>query len=85
MCVSTHNIKSKKILYVLYVLTFCLYDCCLQVCLHGASEVSLREPLRDAGVSEEELCQLIGAAVGRKKKQHAGLLTDEYRKIRIYI
>ncbi|XP_076026700.1 molybdenum cofactor biosynthesis protein 1 isoform X2 [Genypterus blacodes] len=44
----------------------------LKVCLFGNSEVSLRDALR-SGVSEEELLQIIGAAVGRKKKQHAGM------------
>lgn len=43
----------------------------LQVCLFGNSEVSLRDHLR-AGASEEELLRIIGAAVGRKKRQHAG-------------
>lgn len=42
-----------------------------QVCLFGNSEVSLRDHLR-AGASEEELLRIIGAAVGRKKRQHAG-------------
>uniref|UniRef100_A0A4X2M2H4 Molybdenum cofactor biosynthesis protein 1 n=1 Tax=Vombatus ursinus TaxID=29139 RepID=A0A4X2M2H4_VOMUR len=43
----------------------------LKVCLFGNSEVSLRDHLR-AGASEEELLSIIGAAVGRKKQQHAG-------------
>lgn len=43
----------------------------LKVCLFGNSEVSLRDHLR-AGASEEELLRIIGAAVGRKKRQHAG-------------
>nr|KAF6341684.1 molybdenum cofactor synthesis 1 [Myotis myotis] len=43
----------------------------LKVCLFGNSEVSLRDHLR-AGASEEELLGIIGAAVGRKKRQHAG-------------
>ncbi|OXB76622.1 UNVERIFIED_CONTAM: hypothetical protein H355_014513 [Colinus virginianus] len=42
----------------------------LKVCLFGSSEVSLRDHLR-SGASEEELVQIIGAAVSRKKKQHA--------------
>lgn len=33
--------------------------------------MSLRDHLR-AGASEEELLSIIGAAVGRKKRQHAG-------------
>lgn len=33
--------------------------------------MSLRDVLR-SGASDEELLQIIGAAVGRKKKQHAG-------------
>ncbi|XP_027457170.2 molybdenum cofactor biosynthesis protein 1 isoform X2 [Zalophus californianus] len=45
----------------------------LKVCLFGNSEVSLRDHLR-AGASEEELLRIIGAAVGRKKQQHAELL-----------
>ncbi|XP_008836140.1 molybdenum cofactor biosynthesis protein 1 isoform X2 [Nannospalax galili] len=44
----------------------------LKVCLFGNSEVSLRDHLR-AGASEEELLRIIGAAVGRKKRQHAGI------------
>ncbi|XP_054469784.1 molybdenum cofactor biosynthesis protein 1 isoform X2 [Anoplopoma fimbria] len=43
----------------------------LKVCLFGNTEVSLRDVLR-SGASDEELLQIIGAAVGRKKKQHAG-------------
>ncbi|XP_063080035.1 molybdenum cofactor biosynthesis protein 1-like isoform X2 [Engraulis encrasicolus] len=43
----------------------------LKVCLFGNSEVSLRDQLR-SGSSDEELLQVIAAAVGRKKKQHAG-------------
>lgn len=45
----------------------------LKVCLFGNSEVSLRDSLR-AGTSEDKLLEIIGAAVGRKKKQHAGVL-----------
>ena len=47
-----------------------------QVCLHGNAEVSLRDALR-GGMSETELLEVIGAAVGRKKKQHAGLCCVE--------
>lgn len=43
----------------------------LKVCLFGNTEVSLRDALR-AKCSDEDLTALIGAAVGRKKKQHAG-------------
>uniref|UniRef100_A0A8C8VFF1 Radical SAM core domain-containing protein n=1 Tax=Pelusios castaneus TaxID=367368 RepID=A0A8C8VFF1_9SAUR len=46
----------------------------LKVCLFGNSEVSLRDLLR-SNASEDELVQIIGAAVGRKKKQHAGMFT----------
>ena len=35
--------------------------------------MSLRDALR-AGTSEDELLEIIGAAVGRKKKQHAGMI-----------
>ncbi|XP_024120332.1 molybdenum cofactor biosynthesis protein 1 isoform X2 [Oryzias melastigma] len=44
----------------------------LKVCLFGNSEFSLRDALR-SGASDEELLQVIGAAVGRKKKEHAGM------------
>ncbi|XP_053457155.1 molybdenum cofactor biosynthesis protein 1 isoform X2 [Nycticebus coucang] len=44
----------------------------LKVCLFGNSEVSLRDHLR-TGASEQELLRIIGAAVGRKKRQHAEL------------
>lgn len=43
----------------------------LKVCLFGNKEVSLKDAIR-AGSSEEDLGALIGAAVFRKKKQHAG-------------
>uniref|UniRef100_A0A4W4ELD3 Molybdenum cofactor biosynthesis protein 1 n=1 Tax=Electrophorus electricus TaxID=8005 RepID=A0A4W4ELD3_ELEEL len=46
----------------------------LKVCLFGNSEVSLRDSLR-SGASDQELLQIIGAALGRKKKQHAGTHT----------
>ncbi|KAM4680423.1 molybdenum cofactor biosynthesis protein 1 isoform 1-T1 [Amazona ochrocephala] len=53
----------------------------LKVCLFGNSEVSLRDYLR-SGASEEELVQVIGAAVGRKKKQHAGMFNISQMKNR---
>ncbi|XP_069624424.1 molybdenum cofactor biosynthesis protein 1 isoform X1 [Ranitomeya imitator] len=53
----------------------------LKVCLFGNSEVSLRDCLR-SGASEEELVQIIGAAVGRKKKQHAGMFSISQMKNR---
>uniref|UniRef100_A0A3P8YV36 Molybdenum cofactor biosynthesis protein 1 n=1 Tax=Esox lucius TaxID=8010 RepID=A0A3P8YV36_ESOLU len=42
----------------------------LKVCLFENMEVSLRDVLR-SGASDQELLEIIGAAVGRKKKQHA--------------
>ncbi|NWH70064.1 MOCS1 protein, partial [Piaya cayana] len=53
----------------------------LKVCLFGNSEVSLRDHLR-SGASEEELVQIIGAAVSRKKKQHAGMFNISQMKNR---
>ncbi|XP_029316903.1 molybdenum cofactor biosynthesis protein 1 isoform X3 [Cottoperca gobio] len=53
----------------------------LKVCLFGNSEVSLRDILR-SGASDEELLQIIGAAVGRKKKQHAGMFNISQMKNR---
>nr|XP_045365312.1 molybdenum cofactor biosynthesis protein 1 isoform X3 [Camelus bactrianus] len=53
----------------------------LKVCLFGNSEVSLRDHLR-AGASEEELLSIIGAAVGRKKRQHAGMFNISQMKNR---
>ena len=44
----------------------------LKVCLFGANEVSLRDLIR-SGASERELMEVIGMAVKRKKKQHAGM------------
>lgn len=43
----------------------------LKVCLFGNKEVSLRDAIR-ANCSRGDLIALIGAAVYRKKKQHAG-------------
>ncbi|XP_065170805.1 molybdenum cofactor biosynthesis protein 1 isoform X1 [Atheta coriaria] len=42
----------------------------LKVCLFGNAEISLRDALR-AKCSDDDLLALIGAAVSRKKKQHA--------------
>ncbi|KAM5286940.1 molybdenum cofactor biosynthesis protein 1 isoform 4-T4 [Hipposideros larvatus] len=53
----------------------------LKVCLFGNSEVSLRDHLR-SGASEEELLSIIGAAVGRKKRQHAGMFNISQMKNR---
>ncbi|KAM5263864.1 molybdenum cofactor biosynthesis protein 1 [Ctenodactylus gundi] len=53
----------------------------LKVCLFGSSEVSLRDHLR-AGASKEELLRIIGAAVGRKKRQHAGMFSIAQMKNR---
>ncbi|XP_042316992.1 LOW QUALITY PROTEIN: molybdenum cofactor biosynthesis protein 1 [Sceloporus undulatus] len=53
----------------------------LKVCLFGNSEVSLRDHLR-SNASEEELIQIIGGAVGRKKKQHAGMFNISQMKNR---
>ncbi|XP_036104641.1 molybdenum cofactor biosynthesis protein 1 isoform X1 [Molossus molossus] len=53
----------------------------LKVCLFGNSEVSLRDHLR-AGDSEEQLLRVIGAAVGRKKPQHAGMFNISRMKNR---
>ncbi|XP_073994873.1 molybdenum cofactor synthesis 1 isoform X1 [Rhodnius prolixus] len=46
-------------------------DGSLKVCLFGNTEISLRDALR-SGCSEDDLLCMIGAAVQRKKKQHAG-------------
>lgn len=49
-----------------------LADGNLKVCLFGPSEVSLRDPIRN-GADDNELRQIIGAAVKRKKASHAGM------------
>ncbi|XP_068239463.1 molybdenum cofactor biosynthesis protein 1-like [Palaemon carinicauda] len=45
----------------------------LKVCLFGSSEVSLRDSMR-SGCSDADLLEVIGGAVSRKKRQHAGML-----------
>ncbi|CAO3583785.1 unnamed protein product [Absidia cylindrospora] len=62
----------------------------IKVCLFGNAEVSLRDILRkkqgkDGGYSEQELLQVIGAAVKKKKKQHAGMFELASRKNRAMI
>jgi len=44
----------------------------LKVCLFGASEVSLRDAMRQ-GATDEELSRIISVAVRRKKARHAGM------------
>uniref|UniRef100_A0A9J2P6R7 Radical SAM core domain-containing protein n=1 Tax=Ascaris lumbricoides TaxID=6252 RepID=A0A9J2P6R7_ASCLU len=43
----------------------------LKVCLHGNSEVSLRDALR-GGASDKQIEAIVRDALSRKKKQHAG-------------
>ncbi|XP_021947082.1 molybdenum cofactor biosynthesis protein 1 isoform X2 [Folsomia candida] len=45
----------------------------LKVCLFGNAEISIRDALR-SGISEEDLLNLIGQAVGRKHPRHAGMM-----------
>ncbi|KAK6928922.1 Molybdenum cofactor synthesis C-terminal, partial [Dillenia turbinata] len=49
-----------------------LADGNFKVCLFGPSEVSLRDPLR-CGADDNELREIIGSAVKRKKAAHAGM------------
>lgn len=49
-----------------------LADGNFKVCLFGPSEVSLRDPLRHEA-SDDELREIIGSAVKRKKASHAGM------------
>ncbi|KAG2172391.1 hypothetical protein INT43_004933 [Umbelopsis isabellina] len=44
----------------------------LKVCLFGPAEVSLRDHMRQS-TNDQELCEIIGMAVKKKKKQHAGM------------
>ncbi|KAH8268745.1 hypothetical protein KR018_000574 [Drosophila ironensis] len=44
----------------------------IKVCLFGNKEFSLRDAMRREDVTEEQLVDFIGAAVQRKKRQHAG-------------
>ncbi|RZF40033.1 hypothetical protein LSTR_LSTR002436 [Laodelphax striatellus] len=53
-------------------------DGSLKVCLFGNAEISLRDALR-SGCSEDDLLALIGAAVKRKKKQHAEYLEKGFQ------
>ncbi|XP_021743901.1 GTP 3',8-cyclase, mitochondrial-like isoform X1 [Chenopodium quinoa] len=49
-----------------------LADGNLKVCLFGSAEVSLRDPIR-SGADDNELMEVIGRAVKRKKAAHAGM------------
>ncbi|VDM46140.1 unnamed protein product [Toxocara canis] len=49
----------------------------LKVCLHGNSEVSLRDVLR-AGASDTQLETIVREALSRKKKQHADVLIKRF-------
>jgi molybdenum cofactor biosynthesis enzyme MoaA len=56
-------------LNVFFRKTFFLFQ---KVCLFGNSEVSLRDIIRK-NVTDDEIIEEIGAAVKRKKAQHAGM------------
>ncbi|KAL0374036.1 UNVERIFIED_CONTAM: GTP 3',8-cyclase, mitochondrial [Sesamum radiatum] len=49
-----------------------LADRNFKVCLFSPSEIGLRDPMR-CGVDDNELKEIIGAAVRRKKATHAGM------------
>ncbi|CAD5119101.1 DgyrCDS7746 [Dimorphilus gyrociliatus] len=53
----------------------------LKVCLFGNSEVDLKDLLRNGG-TEDEILQIIGAAVGRKHARHAGMFNIQKMKNR---
>ena len=54
----------------------------LKVCLFGNSEVNLRDPLRDSNVTTDDIKELIGMAVKRKKAKHAGMFNIAQMKNR---
>lgn len=56
-------------------------DGSIKVCLFGNTEVSLRDLIRE-GRTDEELVKVIGVAVKKKKKQHAGMFELASRKNR---
>jgi molybdenum cofactor biosynthesis enzyme MoaA len=56
-------------------------DGSIKVCLFGNTEVSLRDLIRE-GKTDDELVHVIGAAVKKKKKQHAGMFELASRKNR---
>lgn len=47
-------------------------DGSIKVCLFGNTEVSLRDLIRN-NRTDEEIVKVIGMAVKKKKKQHAGM------------
>lgn len=53
----------------------------IKVCLFGNAEVSLRDMMRQEK-TDEQLLEIIGAAVKKKKKQHAGMFELASRKNR---
>lgn len=57
-------------------------DGSIKVCLFGATEISLRDMLRQQDPQDDHLFQAIGAAVRKKKKQHAGMFELASRKNR---
>jgi molybdenum cofactor biosynthesis enzyme MoaA len=56
-------------------------DGSLKVCLFGPQEVSLRDAIRE-GRNDEELALIVGAAVQKKKSQHAGMMQIAAQKNR---
>lgn len=43
------------------------------MCLFGNAEVSLRDAMREDSASDEQIREIISAAVDRKKLKHAGM------------
>ncbi|TRY76237.1 hypothetical protein TCAL_09593 [Tigriopus californicus] len=46
----------------------------LKVCLFGNTELNLRDALRDSALNKDDIKELIGEAVMKKKPRHAGML-----------
>ncbi len=65
-------VPSSPLIFLLISLSSSFIHSC-KVCLFGNSEVSLRDALRSS-MSTDDLLELIGAAVKRKKSKHAGML-----------
>lgn len=53
----------------------------LKVCLHSNAEVSLRDALR-CGQSDDQMLEIVGAAVHKKKAKHAGMENLSHMKNR---
>lgn len=65
------NLKVQLLKILLEIMSL-IHQNIQKVCLFGGNEISLRDAVR-SGKTEDEMLNIIGSAIKRKKARHAGM------------